>query len=332
MTPDERTAFISSVRTAATIELGGSAQQCTDAEVRIAERIATRAADLHGLTKSARVLLSEQGGSLTHVQCTSCASDPCTCGDAPKLPASSLFVRQDGWVPPEVAARFDAVLVAARIEAHHKRGRILLANRDLEWHAEVRHAGTEIVLWDWMVPPNLWEKRLDDLIAYAVEVKARAVLFNVEPGSGADKHDPVRDWRGKGEELRRFMAKARALCDAHGLEMWVTSWALPPSSFDLAALVEHADVCIPQPYEVHGRSGPDYVEEVLDAWCEAGADRLILGRGAHELDKSDDDSWRSIEQIEEHRKSTPAGMPEAWWTPAGSMRKRAGLVDAMARR
>ena len=249
--------------------------------------------------------------------------------DALPLPMSSVFVRQDDFVPPDVAARFDAVLVCGRIEARHRRGKLLLANRDADYYAEVRATGTEVVLWDWMVPPNLWEKRLDELFAYAVKVGARGILFNVEPGSGEDKNDPIRDWRGKGAELRRFMAKARALCDAEGLELWVTSWANPPGSFGLAELVKHADVCIPQPYEVHGRVGPEYIAEVLDRWRGAGAKRFILGRGAHELDDSDDDSWRTAEQIAAHRKSTPGGMPEAWWTPRGSLAKRADLVDSM---
>jgi hypothetical protein len=306
VTPEERVALSSAVRTAAVTVLGGDERACSDADVRTAERIASAAVDLYAGPDA-----PERPAALR------------------ELPRSSLFVRQQAWVPVEVAVHFDAVLVASRIERRAKRGSTAFTNNDMDWYAEVRATGTDIVLWDWMVPPHIWDRRLSELFASATAVGARGVLLNVEPGSGDDKHHPMRDWRGKGDELRAFTQVARDLADEHGLELWVTSWALPPRSFDLAALCEFADVCIPQPYEVHGRTGPEYVAEVLEAWREAGARRIVLGRGAHELDPSDDDAWRTPAQIEAHRKTTPRGMPEAWWPAAGSLAKRGALVDAM---
>lgn len=306
---DERTALISAARTAATIELGAPSGQCSDAGLRLAERIATRTADLY---------LPDRGAVLPPVDL-----------ELRPLPGSSVFVRQDGWVPPDVAVHFDAVMVASRVESRGKPGRCVFTNTDADWYREVRAAGVDVILWDWMVPPHIWDHRIDELFERASDLGARGVLLNVEPGSGSDKHDPVRDWRGKHAEAKAFAAEARRLADKRELELWFTSWALPPGSFPLEPFCEVADVCIPQPYEVHGRTGPEYVAEVLDRWRAAGAKRIILGRGAHELDDSDDDAWRTVEQIAVHRETTPAGMPEAWWPAAGSLAKRGTLVDAM---
>ena len=242
---------------------------------------------------------------------------------------SCVFVRRDEWCPPAIAARYDVVIVAARIESSARPGRIILASIDTRWVEAVREAGTEIVLWDWMIPATLWRSRLGELVDLAANLGALGVCLNVEPASRhiGDQGTP-RDWRGRRDELEAFTTTTRDLCDARRLELWVTSWAMPPASFGLPELVRPAHVAIPQPYEVHGRTGPAYVAEVIEHWRDAGAREILLGRGAHELD-DDGDAWRTPEQIREHRRTTPAGLGEAWWTPAGSLARRIAEIDAM---
>lgn len=129
--------------------------------------------------------------------------------------------------------------------------------------------------------------------------------------------------------MAAYVGTARELCHAAGLELWVTSWARPSAAttFPWRELVEPADRAIPQPYEVHGASGKAYVADVLDQWKALGAREIILGRGAHELDDSDADYWRTPAEIRAHRSSTPPGMPEAWWLAGGTPPAR--VVDAI---
>lgn len=254
---------------------------------------------------------------------------------ATKPPPSCLFVRRTEWVPVHIAALFDVVIVCGRIESAIRPGEIVRANRDAGWYSAVRLRGTEVVIWDWMIPPGLWRDGLGELAIFSRAVGALGVCLNVEPASGSDKYG-ARDWRGKRDELAAYATAARDECDARGLELWVTSWALPPDQptrperhFALEELVRPSHRQIPQPYEVHGRSGLDYIAEVLGRWTEAGARDVILGRGAHELDKSDQDAWRTPAQIKAHRRSTPVGYGEAWWTPAGQLAGRRRELDAM---
>ncbi len=248
--------------------------------------------------------------------------------NTPPRPGSALFVRQTRWVPPEVAARFDVVIVGGRIESSWRRGRIAKTNRDESWYAAVRGMGTAIAIFDWMIAPGLWRPGLEEAVDFAASVDAAAFLLNVEPANKAERHTG-RDWRGKGAELAAYAGSARELCDARGLELWSSSWADPPRSFPLRELVHLTHVDIPQPYEVHGRAGPEYVASVLAEYRAAGSREQILGRGAHELDAGDDDSWRTPAQILSHRASTPRGMGEAWWLPAGDLAARPEVVDAM---
>ena len=250
-------------------------------------------------------------------------------------PPSCLFVRRTEWVPVEIAALFDIVIVCGRIESAARPGVVVRANRDAGWYSAVRLRGTDVVVWDWMIPPGLWAAGLVELADWARAIGALGLCLNVEPASGGDKYGP-RDWRGKADELGAYATNARDACDRRSLELWVTSWALPPRSpgrpersFALEELVRPSHRQIPQPYEVHGRSGPEYVAEVLERWREAGSRRVILGRGAHELDKSDRDAWRTHAQIEAHRATTPPGYGEAWWVPAGDLGRRRTEVRAM---
>lgn len=285
-------------------ELDARAERCVEEHAAIGARVADRL----GLVE-------------THSELTG-TRDPAEEINRPaELPRSSLFVRRTTWVPVEVAARFNAVIVCTRSGA----GRVSL---DRAWCSALRASGAEIVGWDWMLEPGKWREGLEAEIARLVVVGGRALCLNVEPASKPIKGTP-RDWRGHHAELAEYTATAAELCHAAELELWVTSWAVAHTSptFPWRELLQSADVAIPQPYEVHGAKGPEYVAESIRQYTELGARRLILGRGAHELDKSDADYWRTPAQVREHRSSTPTGMPEAWWVPGG--RLRPAVVDAM---
>ena len=241
---------------------------------------------------------------------------------APTTPARGrayLFARQQKWLSTALASRLGGVIVATRTN----RGR---ANRDVSWYDVVRRSGAEIVTWEWALDPGRWRDGLTSEIAYAQTIGARAVCLNSEP-----MKDTSRDWRGRHAELRDYTEAARDQCDARGLELWVTSWALPSTAprFPWLEFLAPAHAAIVQCYEVHGREGGAYVAQAIAEYRERGAKRIILGRGAHELDETDADAWRTSEQIAAHRASTPPGLDEAWWTPPGVVREDA--VDAIVK-
>lgn len=221
---------------------------------------------------------------------------------------SWLFVRQTRWAPKEVTSLFDGLIIATRYDQRP-------INRH---HAYWQDAPVPTVGMCWLPLPGLWRDGLAEQIHFLRDVGAKAFCINAEPLPGK----APRRWEGRHDEMRTMMAEARRLCDAARIETWVSSWANPSArkSFPWSEMIAPAHVCIPQPYEVHGRSGPEYVADVIAQWRDYGAKRIILGRGLHELDRTDGDAWRTPEQIREHRTSTPKGMGEAWWPPAGHMR------------
>lgn len=234
--------------------------------------------------------------------------------------ASWLFVRQARWAPPPVAARYDGVIVATRYDERP-------INRGTGYWRDLRERGVRTAGFDWLPLPGAWRPGLGAMVHFLRDVGAEAFCANIEP---LPDDEPNR-WEGKHDEARRYVDEARRLCDGARLEFWFSSWARPSArrSFPWAEFVPRAHVNIPQPYEVHGRSGPEYVADVLEQWRDLGARRIILGRGAHELDRSDDDAWRTVAEIAAHRQSTPAGMSEAWWPPTGDLARRPDLVEAM---
>jgi hypothetical protein len=238
----------------------------------------------------------------------------------PGVSGSWLFARRADWTPPEVAERFDGVIMPVRYD-----GRAI--HRDAGWWQAVRLRGVQLVGMDWGPLPGAWRPGLARTVRFLSAVGARALCINAEP---LPPGRPVR-WEGKPDEARAFATMARDLCDKAGLELWFSSWARPVArrSFPWAEFVAPAQVCIPQPYRVHGRPGPDYELEVIEAWRELGAREILLGRGAHELDRSDSDAWRTPAQIRAHRDTTPPGYGEAWWVPAGDLLRRSAEVDAM---
>lgn len=221
---------------------------------------------------------------------------------------SWLFVRRTDFVPPEIGQRFDGLLAVMRTE----RG---WTSRDAGWWRSVedRH----LVGWDWMLSPGAWAEGLDQSVGWAASMGCCAYCLNIEP-----HRDSARDWRGQHEELERYCASAREACDRVGLELWVTSWARPESAplFPWLELLAPAHVAIPQCYEVHGRSGPDYVAECLDQYQERGARRVLLGRGAHV--RASRWRWRTPDELAAHRSSTPVGYGEAWWPLASTPPER----------
>lgn len=233
--------------------------------------------------------------------------------------ARYLFVRQQPWIPTATAARFEGVVLTARTS----RGR---TNRSRSWCEAVREAGTELALIDLMLPPGTWRPGLGEAIQFAADVGAKAYVLDIEP-----TRETATDWRERHSELEQYCSRARELCDARRLELWVTSWALPSAAptFPWLELFAPAHRAITQPYEVHGRAGAEYTKRCVDEYEERGARRVIVGRGAHELDKSDRDAWRTPAQIAEHKRSTPADMDTAWWCPAGPIPPE--VVDAILR-
>ncbi len=244
---------------------------------------------------------------------------------APARGESWLFVRQVDDVPPEVAARFDGVIVAARV---YRAGRVRLANQDASWFAAVRAARVRVAVFDWMLPPGTWAQGLAASVAWAKSVGAEAYCLNVEPRPATYPHGR---WEGQHDEAALYASTARDLCDRRGLQLWITSWAKPSQrkTFPIREFVRPAHVCIPQPYEVHHPGGSAYVEAVIAEWRGYGAKEVWIGRGAHEIDRSDNDAWRTPAEIAAHRRSTPAGATEVWWPPAGSLARRPAVVAAM---
>lgn len=288
-------------------ELDERAAQCREEHGAIGAAVADRLGLSDGLRDASRL---EAG----HVAPSSSDASLVDAGDASRSPARTrgrvwVFGRRIAFLPIAVAQRFDGVILATRTS----RG---AANRSPGWIEEALSRGVEIVGWDWMLAPGQWRPGLGEHVCWLKSVGARALTLNVEPRSPGTPED----WRGKHDELRAYADTSRELCDLHGLELWVTSWALPSSAptFPWLELIQPAHRCIPQPYEVHGRTGAEYVARVIAEWRERGARTIILGRGAHELDKSDADAWRTPAEIAAHRASTPTGMDEAWWLPAGT--------------
>jgi hypothetical protein len=228
-----------------------------------------------------------------------------------------LFVRRHRDVTPVQANRCTGVIVA--VESH--RG---IFNRDRSWWDGV---SCEKQGFLWLPLPGMWEEReTRETIRFLGSVRAVAVVVNAEPRS--PKHRPR--WEdGHRKEAADYMAIVREAATEHGLEVGFSSWARPSArrSFPWAEFVTASDFTIPQPYEVHGRSGSAYVDACLEEYRALGSHDTWTGRGAHELDRSDSDAWRTPAQIAEHRESTPAGAKEAWWLPAGRLPGR--VLDAI---
>lgn len=221
---------------------------------------------------------------------------------------SAIFVRRYDFVPPEIARLYDAVFVSMRTS----RGR---TNRNRDYYARLIDEGVEIHGWDWLQWPGTWGG-VGELIDFAHSVGAKSLLINAEP-KPRKRIGP--DWRGEHGEMTRYMTAARQRTDRHHMELGFTGWAMPSKAPTFPWLEAfsacHYTVC--QPYEVHGRSGWAYVRQALDEYRSYGARRVMCGRGAHELDDDDNDSWRTPEQIELHRRTTPPGFDEVWWPPKG---------------
>lgn len=253
-----------------------------------------------------------------------------TVGEPVALPAETqtwLFVRRLEDAPVELATRFDGVIVAHRV---FRRGRVKLTNADGGWYEALREHGTRLVLFDWMLPPGHWRKGLGAAIVAAKTRSAIAYCLNVEPRPKSYPAD--QRWEGRPDEAGLYATEARDHCDRRNLELWYTSWARPTAreSFPVEPFIRASHVDIPQPYRVHGKPSDDYEEQVIAEWEELGAKRIILGRGAHELDKSDGDAWRTAEEIAEHRATTPEGADTAWWVPRGRMPGE--VLEAIVRR
>lgn len=241
--------------------------------------------------------------------------------EPPSAPARGrvwLFGRRQSWLPLDLTRRFGGVILATRSASAAK------PNRSVAWCEAAREAGVELAGWDWALDPGAWRSGLAEHVRWLASVGAIALCINVEPMS-----TPARDWRRKHDELRAYTTETREHCDRHGLELWVTSWSLPTSAptFPWLELFASAHRAIPQCYEVHGRAGAAYVAQAMAEYRERGARELILGRAAHELDKSDSDAWRTPAEVAQHRSSTPAGVDEAWWLAMGT--PPADVVDAM---
>ena len=177
--------------------------------------------------------------------------------DLPERRRAWLFVRQTRWVSPTLAGRAGGAIVATRTP----RGR---ANRSRTWYMQARTAGAQIVTWEWMLQPGRWRQGLEAEVAFAASIGAVAICLNAEPASKKSEKGTALDWRGQHAELDAYASTLRDLCDRHGLELWVTGWALPSAAptFPWLELLAAAHVCLPQPYEVHGRAGPAYVAQV----------------------------------------------------------------------
>lgn len=229
-----------------------------------------------------------------------------------------LFGRRQSWLPLELTRRFGGVILATRSASAAK------PNRSAAWCEAAREAGVELAGWDWALDPGAWRPGLAEHVRWLASVGAIALCINVEPMS-----TPARDWRRKHDELRAYTTETREHCDRHGLELWVTSWSLPSSAptFPWLELLAPAHRAIPQCYEVHGLDGRAYVDQAIAEYRERGAREIILGRAAHELDKSDSDAWRTPAEVAQHRTSTPAGVDEAWWLAMGTPPR--DVVDAI---
>ena len=237
---------------------------------------------------------------------------------APDRRRAYPFVRQPRFVPVDMAERFGGAIICSRTDRATK------ANRDAGYWRELAKRDVFTAGWDWLVRPSRWRLGMRDAIAWCADHGARAYCLNVEPHS-----EDLRDWRKRDREAVEYAAEARDTCDEHGLELWFTGWALPSKArtFPWRPFCTQADVSIAQPYGVHRPSSLAYTQQSIDEYKAQGARRVIVGRGAHELDRSDGDAWRTSAEIREHRKHTPEGYDEAWWFPAG--KPRDALVDAM---
>ena len=228
-----------------------------------------------------------------------------------------LFVRRQKDVTPIQANRCSGVIVAVE----SSRGAM---NRSTEWWDGL-HCDRMGFLW--MPLPGLWsEASTRDAIRFLGSVGASAVVVNAEPRSAKSKPR----WEdGHAVEAARYMAVVRKEAERQGMRVGFTSWARLSArpSFPWAPFFDGSEFSITQPYEVHGRTGAAYVEACLAEYRAQGHSDVWCGRGAHELDKSDDDAWRTPAQIKAHRETTPEGCAEAWWLPRG--RLPGSVLDAI---
>jgi len=232
--------------------------------------------------------------------------------------APYLFVRLQKHVSPVQANKCGGVIVA--VESH--RGTF---NRGREWWDALSCDRMGFV---WLPLPGQWSAaETRGTCRFLGSVGAGAVVINAEPRS--PKHKPHRWEDGHADDARRYMAAVNEAAAEHGLEVGFTSWARTGARrrFPWAAFFGASTFSITQPYEVHGRTGRAYVDACIADYREHGHDDVWCGRGAHELDRSDDDGWRTAAEIAEHRESTPPGAKEAWWLPAG--RLPSSVLDAI---
>lgn len=229
---------------------------------------------------------------------------------------TGVFVRRLHDYPIEILARFGWAIVPV-INA----GRAEL-NRDPAWWADARAAGVRLVAMDWLPTPTRM-----------VTGHAEAVAWSAEHGAIAWLIDAEAEWHHRPVPAAALVAEARQLCDAHGLGLGLTSLAMLPDRREWEILVAGcADLSVPQPYDRYGAYEADYAARSVDRWQRLGAQRIAVGRGAF-VDPDgvgpEKARWRSPQEIERHRATTPPGLATAWWPPAG--RPSARVVDAIVR-
>jgi len=234
------------------------------------------------------------------------------------MTAPYLFVRLQKHVSPVQANACGGVIVA--VESH--RGTF---NRGREWWDALTCDRMGFI---WLPLPGQWNPaETRETIRFLGSVKASAVMINAEPRSPT--HKPHRWEDGHADEARRYMACVNEAAEKHGLAVGFTSWARTGARrrFPWAQFFGASTFSVTQPYEVHGRTGRAYVDACLADYRDHGHTDVWCGRGAHELDRSDDDGWRTAAEIAEHRESTPPGAKEAWWLPAGRLPE--SVLDAI---
>lgn len=245
---------------------------------------------------------------------------------APAHPLDSLgvgvFVRRLRDWPIEALARFDWACVPVLTSG---RGAM---NRDAGWWADAQAASVRLTAMDWLPPPGNFEAGLERAIDWSAEHGSLCWVVDAEtPG-------PPRGWIGQPVQAHSYVAIARARCDASDCGLGFTGIAMLPRRAEWRAFIEGCgDLLVPQPYDRWGAYEAAYPGRVLDRWRELGArdERLYIGRGAF-VDPDgrgpEHARWRTPQEIERHRATTPPGLAgECWWPPVGKMPSRvAGTI------